>query len=123
MSASGNPIRNKEIEQAHAQLVQLLERTASLLLDPVPDHIEEVGKLIEVATTLLREHQQGATMLSTSEVIVLRARCCTVQMLLASAAKVHWHRMRKMGVSLESYTPAGGSCKWVQPISSFNLDC
>jgi hypothetical protein len=117
-----SPANTPEQQAQFAQVLQSLKRAEVLLLNPIPEHIEEIGKLIEPAAVLIDEHHSSFGPLSEAEVALLRSRCRSVRILLSEALKIQWHRMRKLGTSHESYTVSGKPSRWLPCISSFNIE-
>jgi hypothetical protein len=70
-----------------------LESIEDLLLDPLPQHIEEAERLLQLDFR--------------SDALVFQATSRRVLALLNGALRVHWHRLRRMGSYHETYTAAG----------------
>lgn len=90
-----------------------LESMEALLLNPTPQHIQDAEQLFEMAAEDIQALQmscQGACPKDgelRAEALALQARLRRVLVLLNGALRVHWHRLRRMGSYLETYTAAG----------------
>jgi hypothetical protein len=90
-----------------------LESVENLLLNPMPHHIQEAEQLFELAAEDLQALQTSgpnawpAADEFRAEALALQATLRRVLALLNGALRVHWHRLRRMGSYLETYTAAG----------------
>ena len=90
-----------------------LESIEDLLLDPLPQHIEEAERLLQLAADDIQALQAGYQHAwpdmneFRSDALVFQATSRRVLALLNGALRVHWHRLRRMGSYHETYTAAG----------------
>ena len=113
---SGSIFHMEESAEAKGLLVEAahsLKVIESLLLDPTPDHISEAARLMDNAARHLQQLQAALVQADWArgelcgETLAVQGILCRVFALLNGALRVQWHRLRRMGLYLESYTAAG----------------
>jgi hypothetical protein len=113
-SASIFPV--KESADAKVLLMETacsLKAIESLLLNPTPEHIREAAQLMDNAARHLQRLQAEPARAEwgrdelCSETLAVQRISRRVLALLNGALRVQWHRLRRMGLYLESYTAAG----------------
>jgi hypothetical protein len=104
-----------------------LESIEALLLDPTPQHIQEAEQLLERAAEDIQACQTESLDGSPDagklcfDAFALQAVSRRIHALLNGALRVQWHRLRRMGPYLETYTPAGGSKVCVHHLPRLDL--
>ena len=105
-----------------------LRRAQALLTDPTPDRIRQVDPLLERAFLVMQQcgeecAKHGAGMAGLDGVLgEFHLVCRRVRTLLTGAQRIHWHRIRRMGCFLETYTATGGTKTWAPASSHLNVE-
>ncbi len=90
-----------------------LESVQALLLNPDPERIRQAAHVLEQTAAQVRlletEHRGGLFRAKGSEMeaIAFQATLRRVLALLQGAQRIQWHRMRRMGSYIETYTANG----------------
>ena len=83
--------------------VEALQKLERLLLDPRPEAITAAAEHLTIAQNSLALLQSEASGLRSKEQKQIELLCRRIRILLGSAQKIQWQRIREMGPFLESY--------------------
>jgi hypothetical protein len=108
--------------------ISKLESAESLLLDPKPERIHQAGRYLTEAAEEIQALQQecgdpapdGSAL--QKEVLAFECLSRRVLALLHGALRVQWHRMRRMGSYIETYTAEGATKVCVPGVSRVDLN-
>lgn len=90
-----------------------LESAETLLLDPTPVSVLEAEQLLDEAADCIRSHElqvsEAADQANTcaEQAFELQSTLRRLLVLLQGALRVQWHRMRRTGLYIETYTSGG----------------
>ncbi len=97
-----------------------LESAETLLLDPRPASVLEAEQLLGEAAECIRSHELQVSDVANQantcaeQAFALQSTLRRLLVLLQGALRVQWHRMRRTGLYIETYT-SGGKTKVCVP--------
>lgn len=105
-----------------------LQSAEVMLLDPVPGRIQHAEFLIAEAAECMQALAKNCADVSTEESMLwpeapgLERTFRRVRALLQGALRIQWHRMRRTGLYIETYTSGGKAKVCLHPTSRLDIE-